>query len=282
MTTKLLSAAIFISVVLVAPSLVADTPNDFRLKLEAIEEPFRNGHVAAAAYADGSFQVLIRDENGTPLFESAYPIRKSDGNYLEWTYRSKPPISRSNLIGPEVAPTLRGMTFAAKDIVRMVGKGLAPGSQNRTPRTDDTFGCDLPQFVDIECTNRGNCCDRHDECYWAYDCSYWSWLGVSNIFCEGCNAGVVACITLGIGSTGTPSACCDQGNCGQERCQGLYWNDPNCSPRPIKPSIAYRTPAPDPGTGGGGPAGNGDIPGGGVGYGTGTCCFPDGTCLSCG
>jgi hypothetical protein len=279
MKKRILGAALLIiSVVLMTLSAVAEIPNDFRLELESIDEPFREGRVSAAAYGDGSFEVVIYDGNNMVLFESVYPLRKADGYYLEWTYRSDPPISRSNLIGPEISPTLKGMTFAAKDIVRMISKGLAPGSQNRTPRTEDTFGCDMPQFADVECTSKGNCCDTHDECYWAYDCSYWSWLGVSTRFCEACNAGVVACITLGIGSSGRPSTCCAQRNCGKERCRGIYWNDPKCTPG-TRVTKTYKTPAPDPGTGGGG--GGETIPGGGTGT-VGVCCFPNGQCIPCG
>lgn len=277
----LLLVAAIVAAILAAPPAVADTSNEFRLRTESIHEVHDNRLVTATAYDDGFFHVEIQGTDGQLLFESSYPVRRDDGYYIDWTYHGVPSISRSNLIGPEVSPTLRTMTFAAKDIVRMIDRGLAPGSQSRTPRTEDSFGCDMPGFLNVECTNRGNCCDVHDECYWAYECSWWSWLGVSNILCEGCNARAVVCVTTGLGSTGQPSACCAQGNCGAPRCNGLYWDDPRCTlGPPPRSGPRDRDPAPNPGNTGGG--GGGGIPGGTVSFPGATCCFPGGQCLPCG
>jgi hypothetical protein len=191
--------------------------------VDSIEEQHRTYQVAAAAHADGLIHVSLTNHDGSALFESVYPIVDEDGvKRLQWTYRyaDGTEMSRVNALPVEVVPSIRSMVSAGKDIARMLGAGLQPGSHNLRPgkvKTNDTWGCDLPEFVDIECTSRGNCCDTHDACYAVGNCSAWSWTGAQTLWCEACNATVVLCAATGLGSTGAPSVCCNMGNCGQER-----------------------------------------------------------------
>jgi hypothetical protein len=280
MRTLMRSAVVLMGV---AAALTAAAEGTFQNRgslspvIETIRGPYGKRYVEATAHADGLFQVTVKDHDGRPLFQSVYPVKKADGHYVEWTYGRNGEVFRSNRIEPGTAVTLKTMTFAAKDIVRMMSRGFEP-------ETQDEWGCDLPDFTGVECSDRGNCCDTHDECYAAFDCSAWSWLGISNIYCEACNLAVLICVTTGEGSNGQPSACCALGNCGTERCEGAKWNDASCA--------AFMAGAGDPnmklyydpfltdGYGLGG--GMGPISGGySISTSGGVCRFPDGTSIPC-
>lgn len=176
----------------------------------------------------GRHGVTITTSDVGPVLEILYPIEKADGRYVEWAYLGEPRVANSTLVDTETYPTLDGMMFAAKDILRMIKSGYNPDSANPTV-PHDTWGCDSI-FRDLQCTSNGNCCDVHDLCYTAYDCTYWSWIGISNPGCIGCNALVTSCYLYGVGNTGQPSECCALGNCGRQRCPGIYSWNPNCTP----------------------------------------------------
>jgi hypothetical protein len=261
--------------------------------VDSLQEQHRTYTVAATAHADGLLQVSIKRQDGTPLFQSVYPVLTPDGRpLLEWTYYDADGsmLTRSNPVPAEVTPTISAMASAGKDIVRMVGNGLEPGSHNIKPgkiRTDDQWGCDLPEYADIECTTRGNCCDFHDACYATGNCSYWSWLGVQNLWCEACNATVLLCITTGLGSSGQPSVCCQYGNCDVERCESDPFN-PDCFDGPIvtgpdKDLIPGVEPSGGGGNGAGTPYWGYSNPWvGGASTGGGMCTFPNGAVVPCG
>lgn len=225
----------------------------FGAKVEVYEENYRNRYrIEAATYADGVMRVSISGMDGKLVFESVYPVQKEDGNYCDWTYYGDPVMTRSTRIGPEVAPTLGTMAFAGKDIIRMIGRGLTPddaapkGEGRLKVKADDNWGCDIDgEGGPVECSGRGNCCDTHDECYVYLSCDFLSWSGLSSAACQGCNVALAACITLGIGSTGQKSACCDLGNCGQERCPTIDdWDNPNCTVNPLAPFVGTYHPEP--------------------------------------
>lgn len=194
--------------------------------IESVQESYGVYHLNGEAMADGNLQVSIHNAQGMLIFASRYPVEKPDGRYVEWTYYGKVSMKRSNPIAEELAPTLEGMAFAAKDIVRMMEKGYATDSEGRVV-PHDTWGCDEPARP-LQCTHVGNCCDTHDACYANNNCGYWSWLGIGTWECQNCNSVALNCMLFGIGSTGHPSACCSLGNCGEERCPGIHYNDPNC------------------------------------------------------
>lgn len=302
LTTVILFASTFVT------PMAAQDLNRSRFSpiTDEVDMTERGYYFEARAYGDGVLQVVVRAVDGTIVFDSIYPVVKPDGRYVEWTYRATPPIKRSTRLDESVLPSLEGMAGAAKNIIRMIEKGLAPGSQDLSPGrghsrrfadprsnstgpddvvSDDSWGCDLPDLVNIQCTDRGNCCDTHDACYWEFDCSYWSWVGILPSFCDGCNAAVVLCVAAGVGSNGKPSICCELGNCGQERCTGLRWNDPACSPSGGTDGAAvnFEQNRVDYGGGrfGGGGSTGSSTGSGSASYGPATCCFPDGTCIPC-
>jgi hypothetical protein len=235
--------------------------------------------VTAEAHADGVLDVSITSTDGSASFDSVYPVTDEAGvKRLQWTYHyaDGTTVSRSNELPGDIVPDIKGMAAAGMDVVRMLRSGLEPGSQNIRPgkiKTNDTWGCDLPEFADIECTNRGNCCDTHDACYWAGNCSYWSWLGIQGPWCTACNAQVVLCVTTGLASTEEPSVCCSLGNCGSEF-------DPSALGLVDSGVNKDLTPMMEPGEGGAGTGLGVEIPGV-VNSGSGRCTFPDGTVVPC-
>lgn len=248
--------------------------------VHSIQEQHRTYNVTAEAYADGLLAVSITRPDGLALFDSTYPVIAADGvKRLKWTYHypDGTSVSRSNELPSEIVPTIEAMAAAGMDVIRMLGSGLEPGSQNIRPgkiKTNDTWGCDLPEYADIECTNRGNCCDTHDVCYYVGNCSYWSWLGIQGPWCTACNAQVVLCITAGLASTEEPSICCSRGTCGQE-----------FDPSDFEPADSGvnkdLTGMMYPSEGGAGTGWGFDVRGV-VTTGNGTCRFPDGTVVPCG
>ena len=269
------------------PARAAVSVDQWSPIIDSLDEQHRTYSVAAMAHADGLLQVSIKRVDGTPLYQSVYPVIGPDGGKrLEWTYYHADGMTwtQSNVLPAEISPTIRAMSLAGKDIVRMAANGLQPGSRNPKPgkiKTDDAWGCDLPEFADFECTSLGNCCDSHDACYEAGDCSVWSWLGVQTLWCEACNATIVLCITAGVGSTGAPSVCCQYGNCGVERCL-LDPFSPYCGR--FNGIEKQMVPLVQPTNGDLGGLGyvNPWVAGGTTGTGSGTCTFPDGTVLPCG
>lgn len=208
---------------------------------------------------------------------------ESDGKHLSWWYRDEQTYSNSTPITDTRVVTLRQMTIAAKDIVRMIKRGTIPSvvdpelpksdSSNRNPRTEDNFGCDAP-FESLSCTSVGFCCDIHDACYAAYNCDALSWLGLSSPACTLCNQTLVTCI--GLGGTGQPSSCCASGNCGNER--PIIDAGEGIAPADVGP---YDQIGPgDPLTGGGWLR-NG-TPWGTIWTAGGWCKMPDGQILPCG
>lgn len=167
--------------------------------------------------------MAITAADGTPVFESRWPVERPDGKYLEWQYQVEPLLSKSTRLDENAVPKVNEMTAAAKEIVRMIRKGETPESPSRVmaqrrfvPRAEDNYGCDWP-IEGLSCTASGNCCDTHDLCYYANSCDVTSWLGLGSAACAACNAAVTACITAGIGTTGHPSYCCTTGTCGLPR-----------------------------------------------------------------
>lgn len=200
--------------------------------IDSVSERYHGYSVEGRAYADGRLRVGVDAPDGTRVFESAYPINKADGRYLEWKYFGDTPVSNSTRLGPEILVRLDLMTLAAKNLVLTLD--IKPNITRRNamrvgPITvTDQWGCDLPELVDFECTKWGNCCDTHDACFAQNNCSWWSWIGIASWDCKMCDAAAELCALTGIGSTGEPSQCCALNNCGQERCPGQYWNDPYC------------------------------------------------------
>jgi hypothetical protein len=251
--------------------------------IDSIQEHYLQYDLLAVRRSDNSIDVRITSA-GVLVLESQYPVRKPDGNYLEWEYYGATPIGHSTHIDVETFPTLRNMTTAAKDNVRTILKSGAATSDAATGRSgrlrvraDDDYGCDWP-FESYSCTDKGNCCDAHDSCYAQWGCGALSWLGLSSSECTACNLAASACVQNGDGSTGEQSSCCSWGNCGQTR--------------PASQSAGggiHRVPtvAPDPGPGGGG-GGDGsvapweDTPYGSVWNQGGTCKFPNGVVVPCG
>ncbi|CAF1159573.1 unnamed protein product [Adineta ricciae] len=83
----------------------------------------------------------------------------------------------------------------------------------------DNHGCDA---IIPSCGPKGQCCDRHDECYKRHGCRSnswgWSWIPGVALFdsCARCNKAVLFCVTNIFVWPG-PSECCGNGNCGHSR-----------------------------------------------------------------
>ena len=285
MRTLLLPAAVFFCFGIATSVLSDESP--FLPILSTINENYRAYIVRGDYFSDGSIHVWITTKTGTVVFESRYPVQKGGEKYLEWEFRGDPAFSRSTLIDDRTFPTLKGMTFAGKDIVRMLMHGQTPETaggitalaKTLRPRPMDNYGCDSP-FELMQCTSNGNCCDAHDDCYRDFGCHAISWLGIGSPLCTMCNEAMVACIVGGLYNTGQPSECCALGICG--------------APRPAQEEHGSGgTPGNDGGTlnrdpdGGGGNVGGISYnwiytPWGFVAPAGGWCTFPDGTVVPCG
>ncbi|MFZ5443382.1 MAG: hypothetical protein ACOZQL_25470 [Myxococcota bacterium] len=204
---------------------------------QTVTEPFQNYQLHGVARDDGSLQVVIATQQGRTLFQSDYPVYADGIAHLAWSYTGEQTFAVKMVVPPSTQPKLESMTTAARDIVKMIAAGGAPGSNTQIKY--DTWGCTSPaELVVDSCSSNGNCCDTHDECYAANNCDYLSWSGLSSPACEDCNDCVVLCVTglgtdcsYGYFNTNQSSTCCDYGNCGAERCTGtLNWNDPYCHP----------------------------------------------------
>ena len=246
--------------------------------LGSVHETYVRHQVEGYALSDGTIHVTIHGEDGSLLFESRYPVETNGGGgkYLEWQYYGTPKFSHSARFDNDV-PTLQSMTIAAKDIVRMMKTNppfmAAPDTRTGPPRKiapNDDYGCDSIAGP-IECTSSGNCCDQHDQCYFAFGCDASSWLGSANPLCTACNEAVVACILFGVNNTGQPSDCCAAGTCGYPRPEGGGFDGPYN--QVWGPAGGYG------GTSGGWTAGSG---GSGGSTTSGWCRFPDGQILPCG
>src|SRR5690242_18068639 len=88
--------------------------------LGSVHETYVRHQVEGYALSDGTIHVAIHAEDGSILFESRYPVEKTDGKYLEWQYNGTPKFSHSTRFDDKAAPTLQSMTIAAKDILRMM------------------------------------------------------------------------------------------------------------------------------------------------------------------
>lgn len=247
--------------------------------LGSVHETYVRHQVEGYALSDGTIHVTVHDEDGSILFESRYPVDKTDGKYLEWQYYGTPNYAHSTRFDDKEVPTLQSMTIAAKDILRMMKTNPpflpAPDARSGPPRKiapNDDYGCDSIAGS-ITCTSNGNCCDQHDQCYFAFGCDASSWLGSANPLCTACNEAVVACIVFGVNNTGQPSECCARGDCGNPRPPGGgFGGDPY-----------YQDWQSAGGYGGNSGGWTGGGSGGSGGSTTsGWCRFPDGQILPCG
>ncbi len=94
--------------------------------LDVVNEQYRQYQVTGYQLTDGSTKVFVIRRDGTVVFESRYPVIAADGKHLSWWYRDGEEFSLSTPIDDTQVVTLRGMIFAAKDIVRMIKGGTTP------------------------------------------------------------------------------------------------------------------------------------------------------------
>jgi hypothetical protein len=233
--------------------------------IRAVHESYARYQVEGVMLSDGSIRVLIEtSRDGTPVFESRYPVEKADGRYLEWRYQIGSGFSRSTRLGESDYPTLEAMTLAAKDIVRMIVRGDTPESKSTVKkstvnstrfvvRPEDNYVCYSPIDTLIS-TDSGNCCDTLDACYLQNGCKEASWSGWLPPACVDCNLAVAQCLIFGIGSTGEKAGCCLAGNCGQPRPVGGGFLFPDGPEGPLTGPPDWDAASP----------GGGGIPGGSV------------------
>ena len=185
-----------------------------------MSERYHGYDVRGEEYSDGSIHIWATTQSGKRLFDSRYPVQQPGGRVLQWTYDGERFVTQQTPIGDDAHPTLEGMFFASKDVVRMLDGGGKPsdGPLVRAPNgerfriaPDDNWGCD--ELQSMSCSPKGVCCDIHDDCYYRNGCSALSWLGLGSPACGACNVEVVACLadTVHIGT----SVCCAMNNCGQ-------------------------------------------------------------------
>jgi hypothetical protein len=259
-----------------------------------VEEHYVVYEARAETAVDGHIKVTIQSSDALVSFESNYPVRHSNGNYLEWEYAGAVRLFASIKVPSSVTPSATSMLIAGKDIVRLIARGSRPSVYELAAakasqlvdvtwrhrlyaalpvynaRLYDNYGCDWP-FKDWSCTSSGNCCDKHDECYALNNCNALSWLGLGSLDCINCNNAVQECLEGGVANNGQPSQCCAAGNCGQSNGGALGGGGPDNQDVP-------------PDFGGGGSPWGGSIyqtPWGNVGYAGGICTFPDGTQVPC-
>ena len=184
-----------------------------------MSERYRNYDVRGEEYSDGSIHVWATTDDGKRLFDSRYPVRDAGGRFLKWTYDGDR-VTQSTPVTDAMNPTLEGMFFAGKDVIRMLEGGakssdgpLVRGSNGERLHVApaDDWGCD--ELQTLSCSPKGVCCDIHDDCYYQNGCSALSWLGLSSPACTACNIAVVYCFadSVHIGQ----SACCVLNKCGQ-------------------------------------------------------------------
>jgi hypothetical protein len=214
--------------------------------INMMSEHFRTYDLRGEAYSDGSIHIWATTANGARLFDSRYPVQKPDGKYLQWQYEGETAVTQSTPVPDSTIPSLEGMFFASRDVVKMLGGGEKPadGSLVIAPTGErlhlaplDDFGCD--GFGGVSCTNKGICCDIHDQCYADNGCRALSWLGLGSPACIGCNIDAVACFASPIPFG--PSACCYNGTCGQPRnpppAQGGSGGDDGRNPQNVDPGL---------------------------------------------
>ena len=250
-----------------------DRPDSCAIGSTEVHQSYRSYHVDGVTLSDGTITISIEDAGGKVIYESRFPVVRSDGRYIEWKYYGEMSYSMSRRVDDATVRTVPGMIASAKDVVRAIRRGRV--SATHRPTIEDNYGCDFP-FEDLSCTPAGNCCDTHDTCYWAFNCDAVSWLGLESTFCTACNVALVACIVNGTGGNGMPSTCCAAGNCGQPNPTfyfGGFGSGKDGGSEVMDREMVVAM------SGGGGSFG--DTPWGTIYYGGGNCTFPDGTVIPC-
>ena len=279
---------LFITLVVLftASSSFAVDRSDQPQKLNQFSEHYRAYDLEGVTQPNGDIFVAIKTTEGVVVFESRF-VTKEDGRYIEWEWRGDPPYSMSRKVAPGTQRDVKGIATMSKDIVRAIKRGKVPvstgnqvGSDKLTARIQpqDDFGCDWP-FQELSCTGAGHCCDVHDACFDAYNCTALSWVGLESIVCSACNAVLVSCIANE--ATGLPSYCCYQNICGQHR-EPPYFGDISSGGLGGDGNDLQQVEPSGGGGGGGGWVWIGYTPWGSIGVGIGWCRFPDGTVIPCG
>lgn len=156
-------------------------------------------------------EVLTKD--GRKLFEATYLVGATDDT-LSWKLATPEGEEPGSAKGPTDSSVL---TMSLDSFLPSI-KLLFEQQNRRLSKTNyDNKGCDA--FISST-GNDGKCCDYHDDCFSANDCTQWSW--VANVLlgpllsslsaCARCNNNVVACAA---GSSLGPSTCVTCGDCGQ-------------------------------------------------------------------
>jgi hypothetical protein len=261
------------SSIIAASALAQSIPGRIIPVVDTVHESYQLYDVEGAMVSDGSIHVTIAASDGSSVFESRYLVTDR-GEFIEWQYRGDTTITMSRRLDDNAVRTVRGMTWAAKDIVRTIKLGRASDGEF-VAKPDDNYGCDWP-FDSLSCTSNGSCCDQHDECYAAFDCDALSWAGLESPLCTACNDAVAACITFGYNNNGQPSGCCAAGNCGDPRpIYSVGSGGSNTGDRGTDVAIA-------PGGDGGFGGYSSWTPWGTVTYSNGHCMMPGGAVLPCG
>jgi hypothetical protein len=164
-------------------------------------------------------EVQLQRLDGQAVFETT--AQAVPGGHVRWseTYRvglerqsDELPISSSLLLSNEStdAITLEGAiwttAFVHAQLAAATRGDKAVGAQS---------GCDIPGIGDdVSCSNEGGCCDAHDECYRANQCTRASWNEEHDSPCQMlCNDTVKSCLLRSESAPGQ-SVCCAEGSCG--------------------------------------------------------------------
>ncbi len=216
------------------PDLSPDLVFDGDYVVEAMSCATDGGpdEIWSSLFASTGAEMLHADFTGVQIASDDGGTAGTSGNAapvtIQWRWLQ---TGESGTIAiPNPATAITSISNAARTTILIAAQIPAAVAEGHKPVPMNTAGCDGFGSVDLhkyDCTNAGECCDVHDQCYYDNNCDANSWTTNEGTACSNCNRAVVACF-LGVGLTspgpsgfglGAPSACCSLGNCGATTCK---------------------------------------------------------------
>jgi len=142
--------------------------------------------IGVAQRTDTGIQATLKDPSGRLL--ATLDWNEDDGTVV----LDSPGVSHLEGFDDGKEIKLKGSTYAVYFYWTQVQEAL-DARDGLASDLDKAPGCDyFPDAWETECIRA--CCDFHDACWGAFDCTLLSWIGVGNPACTVCNIAVVVCI----------------------------------------------------------------------------------------